>query len=99
MLCEKIKLNNREAAGYVIPLGGINLVFVATGKGLVGCGAFDVAALDRYDYPACKVKSKDGSGIKTLEDLLRAEVSQANDACMKCGVNPGMPARAAVEML
>lgn len=38
------------------PLGPINLVSVITDVGMVGCGAFNVAALNGLGYPAVKVK-------------------------------------------
>jgi uncharacterized protein YunC (DUF1805 family) len=96
---KKIKIKDREADGYVIPLGPVNLVFAVTGKGLVGCGAFNVNALDKYGYPACKAKARDGSGISTLDDLLRAEIDQSNEACSKSGIKPGMTVLEAIEKL
>jgi hypothetical protein len=51
-----VKLASKEADGYVIPLGTINLVNVVTDVGMVGCGAFDVAALNNFGYPAAKVR-------------------------------------------
>jgi uncharacterized protein YunC (DUF1805 family) len=35
----KVKLARKEADGYIIPLGAINLVNVVTDVGMVGCGA------------------------------------------------------------
>ena len=49
---EKVQLKNKQADGYIIPLGPVNVVGVVTDGGMVGCGAFDVIALDRFDYPA-----------------------------------------------
>ena len=42
---EIVDLAGKQARGYVIPLGPVNLVVVVTDKGMVGCGAIDVAAL------------------------------------------------------
>ena len=41
----KVKLARKEADGYIIPLGAVNLD-VVTDVGMVGCGAFDIAALN-----------------------------------------------------
>jgi uncharacterized protein YunC (DUF1805 family) len=46
---ETIRLKNSEATGFVAPLGPVNLVWVVAPKGLVGCGAFDVRALERLE--------------------------------------------------
>jgi hypothetical protein len=35
----KVKLDRKEANGYIIPLGVVNLVNVVTDVGMVGCGA------------------------------------------------------------
>ena len=45
-----VRLSHKVADGYVIPLGPANLVTVVTDVGMVGCGAFDVAALDLFSY-------------------------------------------------
>jgi hypothetical protein len=39
MVHEKVKLTNKHADGYVIPLGPVNLVNVVTDMGMVGCRA------------------------------------------------------------
>jgi len=46
MIHAKVKLSKKEADGYIIPLGKLNLVNAVTDVGMVGCGAFDVAALN-----------------------------------------------------
>ena len=46
MTQEIVHLKNSDGTGFVIPLGTINLVGVVAKKGMVGCGAFDVAALE-----------------------------------------------------
>ena len=52
----EVRLSRKKADGFVIPLGPANLVAVKTDVGMVGCGAFDVAALDSFSYPAAKVR-------------------------------------------
>jgi hypothetical protein len=44
----KVQLKSKQAVGYVIPLGPLNLVDVVTDVRMVGCGAFDVAALNNF---------------------------------------------------
>jgi uncharacterized protein YunC (DUF1805 family) len=43
---EIVHLKNSNGTGFVIPLGTVNLVGVVAKRGMVGCGAFDVAALN-----------------------------------------------------
>ena len=80
MIHRKVQLAKKQADGYVIPLGQVNLVNVVTDVGMVGCGAFDVAALNNFGYPAAKVRPSKGNSIATIDDLLggnrkRGEVS------------------------
>ena len=56
MIHTKVQLARKQADGYAINLGKVNLVNVVTDVGMVGCGAFDVDALNNFDYPAARVK-------------------------------------------
>jgi uncharacterized protein YunC (DUF1805 family) len=96
---EKVQLMHKQADGYIIPLGPVSLVNVVTDRGMVGCGAFDVAALDRFDYPAARVKSAHGEPIATIEDLLAGVVNDVNAGAITCGVAVGMSGRDALERL
>ncbi|MDY6987138.1 MAG: YunC family protein [Thermodesulfobacteriota bacterium] len=97
MFHEKIQLTNKEVDGYVMPLGPVNLVYVTTDTGMVGCGAFDVAALDNFSYPAARVRPTRGSSIATTEDLFVGEVKDANEAATSLGVKIGMSGREALD--
>ncbi len=99
MVSEKVQLTSRQADGYVIPLGAINLVMVITDVGMVGCGAFDVEALDGFDYPSARVKSTTGLGIANIDDLLGGEVKDANRAAKELGVQEGMSGREALDRM
>lgn len=99
MVSEKVQLTSKQADGYVIPLGAINLVMVITDVGMVGCGAFDVDALDGFDYPAARVKSITGSGIASIDDLLGGEVKDANRAAKELGVQEGISGREALDRM
>jgi uncharacterized protein YunC (DUF1805 family) len=95
----KVKLATKEAEGVVIPLGPANLVAVITDVGLVGCGAFDVAALDSFSYPAAKVRPSIGPSIVDTDDILKGIVKEANRAAMGRGIRTGMTGRQALERL
>jgi uncharacterized protein YunC (DUF1805 family) len=99
MLQQKVKLSQKQAEGYVIPIGAINLVFAVTDKGMVGCGAFDVAALNNFNYPAARVKSQSGKPVATIEDLLEGTVKEANAGAARLGISIGMSGRDALERL
>ncbi len=99
MIHEKVQLTKKEADGYVIPLGPFNLVSVNTDIGLVGCGAFDVAALDSFSYPAARVRATRGSSVATIDDLLVGAVKDVNEEAKKLGVEIGMSGREALDRM
>ncbi len=99
MIHIKIQLAEKQADGYVIPLGGIKLVSVVTDMGMVGCGAFDVAALNNFSYPAAKVRPSRGESITSIDDLMVGIVKEVNPAAEKLGLKTGITGKEALEML
>lgn len=95
----KVQLTNKQADGYIIPLGKVNIVCVITDVGMVGCGAFDVMALDSFGYPAVRLKSSDGNPIATIDDLQRGIVKEVNTGAAKLGIKIGMTGREALDLL
>jgi uncharacterized protein YunC (DUF1805 family) len=95
----KVQLTGKQADGYVIPLGPVNLVNVVTDVGMMGCGAFDVVALNNFGYPAAKVRPSQSSSIATIEDLLQGIVKEVNPAAEKLGLKVGLTCREALELL
>jgi uncharacterized protein YunC (DUF1805 family) len=94
-----VKLSRKTAEGFIIPLGHVNLVAVKTDVGMVGCGAFDVAALDSFSYPAVKVRPSIGPSIVTIDDILKGIVKEANRSAIGRGIRTGMTGRQALELL
>ncbi|MFP4418348.1 MAG: YunC family protein [Fibrobacterota bacterium] len=92
----KVTIENAEAQGYVVSLGKINLVFVKTRSSLLACGAFDVQALDAFDCPAARVKSKGGGVIVSVDELLCGEVVEVNNSARKHRLREGMSGRDAL---
>lgn len=95
----EIHLTRKKADGYVIPLGPANLVAIMTDAGMVGCGAFDIAALDSFSYPAAKVRPSIGPSIVDTDDILKGVVKEANRSAMGRGIRTGMTGREALELL
>lgn len=96
---ERIVLRNSEAKGFVIPLGQVSLVGVVAARGLVGCGAIDVAALERFGYPAARVRPSTGTSISSIAELLEGVVKEANGEAQKEGVEVGMTGKEALDLL
>ena len=94
----KIQLSKKQANGYVIALGPINLVSIITDIGMVACGAYDVAALDKFSIPAAKCSSPKGP-IANIDDLLNAQVKEANASAINLGIKTGMTGKEALELM
>jgi uncharacterized protein YunC (DUF1805 family) len=99
MIHARVELTRKIAEGYVIPLGPINLVSIITDRGMVGCGAFDLAALNGFGYPAAKVRSIHGGSIATIEDILDGIVKEVNPSAERLGLKNGMTGREALDLL
>ncbi|MGD0079257.1 MAG: YunC family protein [Methanoregula sp.] len=95
----EVHLSRKTADGFVIPLGPANLVAVKTDVGMVGCGAFDVAALDSFSYPAAKVRPAFGPSIADTDDILKGIIKEANRSAMGRGIKTGMTGKEALELL
>ncbi|MCK9578899.1 MAG: YunC family protein [Methanoregula sp.] len=95
----EVRLTRKVAEGFIVPLGKVNLVAVKTDVGLVGCGAFDVAALDSFSYPAAKVRPSLGPSIEDIDDIMKGIVKEANRSAMGRGIKNGMTGRQALELL
>ncbi|KAF5055511.1 hypothetical protein DSECCO2_376940 [anaerobic digester metagenome] len=96
---QEILFEGRIARACVVPVGPVNLVFAVGERGLLGCGAIDAGALQRFGYPAARVRPTTGSSIRTVDDLLDGEVTEANEAAEALGVTAGMTGRAALARL
>ena len=55
--------------------------------------------LDNFGYPAARVKGSGGTPIATVDDLLEATVSEANEAARKLGIEVSMSGREALEKM
>ena len=115
MIHLKTQLRTKTADAYVVPMGPVsfvnaggsttpvdplNLVYVITDKGMVTCGAFDVASLERFNYPAARVKAGPESVlVNSIEDLLKGIVKDANQPAQRLGVKAGMTGKEALELM
>lgn len=95
----EVQLKGGRGRGIGIPAGPVNLVAVIATQGMVGCGAFDIDALQNFDYPAAKVRSSNGPSVQTIEDLLAGTIKCANPAAMALGIREGQTSREALDLL
>jgi uncharacterized protein YunC (DUF1805 family) len=99
MIETTVRLKNSVGTGFIIPLGPVNLVAVYTKYGFVGCGAFDVFALNNFGYPAARVKPSGVNAISDIGDLLSGTIKEANEAAQRYGILNGMNGKDALDLL
>ncbi len=93
-----LSLRNGPGSGYVIPLGPVSLVFVTAAHGMVGCGAIDIQALEKFGYPAARVRPITGPVLETLDDLLSGSVRETNASAERYGIRIGMGGKEALDL-
>ncbi len=93
------ELEGHEITGYVIPIGSVNLVFAHTSKGVVGCGAIDAVALEKFAIPAVKIRPVTADSIRSIDDLLTGMVAVINSYAQQAGVVPEMNGKQALVTL
>ena len=96
---QELRFRNGPGSGYVVPLGPVSLVFVITAHGMVGCGAFDVQALETFGYPAARVRATTGPSVETIDDLLSGSIRETNASAERRGVRVGMSGKEALDLL
>jgi uncharacterized protein YunC (DUF1805 family) len=99
MASESFSLGGKTFMGHIIPIGPVNLVFALAEKGLVGCGAIDVQALEKFHIPAAKVRPVASASISTIDDLLAGEIVSVNQYASDVGITIGMYGKDALHRL
>lgn len=95
MMQKIIELKNSTARGYAIEAGAFNILIATTGKGLIGCSAFSVEALENLSYPAAVVQGP----VSTIEQMLDAKVVRVNSFAKELGINTSLTGKEALELM
>ena len=93
---EPFTIGGKTFQGHVIPIGSVSLVFALAEKGLVGCGAIDVIALEKFKIAAAKVRPVSSPSVNSIEDLLTGEIVAVNQFAQTVGITIGMSGKDAL---
>jgi uncharacterized protein YunC (DUF1805 family) len=94
MLIEQIQLENGCALGLSFEMQKYNLLVIRTNKGFLMCGYLNVNAAEEFGDIAAKVK-----GVKSFEDMLKAQVVEITEMARRLGIKPWMTGREALEKM
>jgi len=91
-----INIENNTAMGLKVELpdSPAPLVMIVAKKGLVCCGFINMDAAERLNVSAAMV-----SGVKSFDDVLKAEVKAATTKAQAAGVKVGMKGADALKRL
>lgn len=70
------------------------LLVVRGGKGILGCGYFNMSVAEKIDEALAIVR-----GVQSVEDMMEAEVRKVSPAAQALGVTPGMTGRQAMQLM
>ena len=92
---EQLKIGSQTATGLLLELPDSPPLVVIVGKtGFVMCGFLNMEAAERLNVTAAMV-----SGVKSFEDVLRAEVKAVTSKASLKGVRIGMKGEDALKLL
>ena len=94
MLIEQIQLENGCALGLSFEMQKYNLLVIRTNKGFLMCGYLNINAAEELGDTAAKVK-----GVKSFEDMLKAQVVEITEMARRLGIKPWMTGREALEKM
>ncbi len=94
MLIEQIQLENGCALGLNFEMQKYTLLVIRADKGFLMCGYLNVNAAEELGDTAVKVK-----GVKSLEDMLKAQVVEVTEMARELGIEPGMTGREALDKM
>lgn len=97
MICvkEQLKIADKTATGLLVELPDSPPLVMIIGKtGFIMCGFLNVDAAEKLNVAAAMV-----SGVKSFEDILKAEVKAATTRAKMKGVKVGMRGEEALKLL
>ncbi|MEM2103226.1 MAG: DUF1805 domain-containing protein [Candidatus Bathyarchaeia archaeon] len=91
---EQLTIDNKAAIGLKIDLPDSPPLLVIIGKtGFVMCGFLNIEVAEKLNVSAAMV-----SGVKSFEDVLKAEIKAVTSKAKMKGVNVGMKGEEAVKL-
>ena len=93
-----IDLDGKVVLGITVALPKTHLTMITTERGYVMCGALDVALLNERLADRGIIAGR-ALGVKTLDELLNAPLSDVTHSAEKLGIRSGMIAREALRLM
>ena len=95
MRVEPISIDGHIVLGIEVKLPKTTLLVITTPKGYIMCGALDVKLLNEK-LSERRIIAGRALGVRTLEDLMEAELESVTYEAEKLGIVPGLKGKDAV---
>lgn len=96
---KEVQTKNGKVEGCQVKWPGFNILLFAGTKGFLGCGVFDLDALDKFGVACAIVESTPQNPIGTLERFTTRKIAKANAKARALGINIGMDSTEALNIL
>lgn len=93
-----ITIVNGFAIGVSVKYPKTTLLSITTAVGYIMCGVLNIDALDVL-HDDRQIIAARVTGVKEIEDLLGARVSEATKKAKEIGIEPGMTGKEALEKM
>lgn len=93
-----IEVEEKVAIGIVVELPKTRLLAIAGNKGYIMCGALDVHLLNTR-LADRRIIAGRATGVRSLDDLLAAPLTDVTDEAELLGIHAGMTGREALRLL
>lgn len=94
MQVEQITLENGTALGLKMDMEHAPLLVIRAPRGFIMCGYLNIATAEQLGDAAVKV-----TGVRSFDDVLASTVAEVTSAAIELGIEVGMPARQALDLL
>ena len=91
---KKIKIGKKYIDAFLIKLLKKNLILLRASKGYVMCGYLDLAVAEKFGDVAVRI-----TGVSTIDEALKADVSACTTYAKKLGVSEGQPIRDVLKII
>jgi uncharacterized protein YunC (DUF1805 family) len=93
-----VRCQGVEAIGIEVALPKTTLISISTHKGYIMCGALDIGLLNERLKDRLIIAGR-AVGVKTIEQLLDADLESVTYEAAKLGIAPGMTGKEALKRM
>ncbi len=94
-----IQTSSGTAIGAAYAWDGGQYCAIHTGRGMIGCGIFDIESADEFSMAVAIAKGTPEHPLCEPEDLFQARIVASSKAATKLGITAGMTGLEALEKM